>query len=138
MMQVQIDGAGMLDLPVSHKRRLSLRVCGENVAVFWGFGPDDCQIIHVGSGIYKVRAVGAGDKLIVATGNGRGVVWLDVPELRDAEVGWLGTPSLADLSPKPFGQISPEIQAVIDQMNRNAIAREQAMLRSLGRRGQAV
>lgn len=60
---------------------------------------------------------------------------LDIPGLRPLDAaGWLNEPSLTDLSPRPYGQISPEIQAVMDQMNRNAIVREQAMLRALQRR----
>lgn len=60
---------------------------------------------------------------------------LDIPALRPVETdAWAGLPSMTDLEPKPFGSVSPEVQAVIDQMNRNALVREQALLRALQQR----
>lgn len=57
-----------------------------------------------------------------------------IPELRAFGAGWRRTASFTDLEPKRPGAVSPEVQAVIDQMNRNAIIRETKLLAALDKR----
>lgn len=124
-------GAQRLDLASAEPRRLRLQVVSAGVSILCGESEDDAALIYSGSGRAVVRASVSGSRLFILPYSKDGLVGLEVPELREAEAGWTHEPSLTDLEPKPFGAISPEIQAIMDRMNRNAIIREQALLRSL-------
>jgi len=131
---VTLRGSGRVDLPVTVARTLRLSVMSSGCAIFVGDSLETAEMIYSGSGAAKIKAAIKGGVLLVVAAEKNGFVQLDIPELRAPVVGWTDEPSLTDLAPRPFGAVSPEIKAVIDQMNRNAIIREQAMLRALGQR----
>lgn len=114
-------------LPASGKTWL--RLWGEG-QVFTGDG------VLVASGRFsgqKVR-LDVEDETLCFVPDAQCFMTADIPSLRQLEPGWIDDGSFTDLSPKPPGQIPYEIQVVINAMNRNAIVREQAMLRALGHR----
>lgn len=121
-----------IKLPRAERRKFRMNVTGP-CAIFGAGKYGNC--IYHGFGSAKVNTVIEGDAILVVPQKGA-TVTLFIPELRDLTVEWANSESYTDLSPKPFGTISPEIQAIIDKMNRNAIIREQAMLRALGNREQ--
>lgn len=124
-------GEQVLDLAAAEPRRLRFTVKSGGCSILCGHGKDDAVLVYSGAGEATVRAKVHGSRLFILPYSKDGFVSVEVPELREVEAGWLDEPSLTDLSPRPFGTVSPEIKAVIDQMNRNAIAREQMMLRAL-------
>lgn len=124
----------MVGLAQSGSRFLSFTVNSSGVAVLVGDTVEDAVIVYAGTGKAKVKALVDGGVLWVKPLGKEMICSIDIPEIRKDEAGWHNEPSLTDLAPRPFGAISPEIRAVIDQMNRNAIIREQAMLRALGSR----
>lgn len=131
MSKWQLQGRHVLDLAAVYRRMLRVNVQSAGVSILCGNDKDDADLIYSGSGSAVVRAMVAGSRLFILPYQENGIWQIEVPELRFVEPGWLREPSLADLNPPPFGQISPEIQAVMDRMNRNAILREQALLRAL-------
>lgn len=109
---------------------------GLYTATLWGSGvimDHNQDVLWIGGGAKKRFTFRAsGDYITIAPDN---VMVLDIPALRSLDHdGWINEPSLTDLSPKPFGMVSPEVQAVIDMMNKNAIIREQRMLKALQQR----
>lgn len=138
-MKLAFTGPQDIALPVATYRKVGFTILSGGCAVIAQTAEGDSELIYAGAGKAKVKVSSAAARLLIRPFQKDGAVALDVPELRDivGEAGWRNEPSLTDLSPKPFGMISPEIQAVMDAMNRNAIIREQAMLRALGRRGEA-
>lgn len=131
MSRFVMRGAQRLDLIAAHPRRLSIKVKSTGCSILCGNSEDDAAVIYTGSGVASVSAAVEGSRLFVLPYAKDGLVDIEVPELREAEAGWLNEPSYTDLSPPPFGAISPEIQAVIDRMNRNAVIREQQLVRAL-------
>jgi hypothetical protein len=127
-------GRQSLDLAATEPRRLSFKVRSAGCSILCGNNEDDAQLIYSGSGTAHVRVTVFGSLLFILPFSKDGLVAVEVPELRDEPVGWTNEASLTDLAPRPFGQISPEVQAAIDQMNRNAIVRELAMLKALRQR----
>lgn len=112
-------------------RNLSFQVQSTGCVVSLGSSKDTASVVYSGDGWAEVFTSTSATHLFA---EGAGIV-LMIPELREHTfAGWSNEPSLTDLEPRPLGAISPEIQAVMDRMNRNAIIREQAMLASLGRR----
>lgn len=134
MSRFVMRGAQVIDLIAAEPRKLSLRVKSSGCSILCGEDEFEASLIYSGVGAARVCGAVEGSRLFVLPYAKDGLVEIDVPELRQADAGWLNEPSLTDLEPRPFGSISPEIQAVIDRMNRNAIIREQALLRSLGAR----
>ena len=126
-----MKGQQELDLAAVEPRRLSFTVASGGCSILCGNGIDDAALIYSGAGRSRVTASVYGSRLFILPYSKDGLVSIEVPELREAEAGWTYEPSLTDLEPRPFGAISPEIQAVMDRMNRNAIVREQALLRAL-------
>lgn len=127
-----------VQLPVSEPRKLRFRVFSSGVSIMVGSSADDAVLIYSGMGYARVSEAVEGDQLFLVPWTSQGIARLDIPELRNVDpeaAGWTNEESLTDLSPRPYGMISPEIQAVMDRMNRNAIIREQALLRSLGQAG---
>lgn len=124
--------SGRVHLASADLRRLSFSVVSTGCAVYLsGESASDLQLVYAGEGQAVVRLTCEASALWVELSEGGSAV-IEVPELRTDIVGWTDEDSLTDLSPRPYGAISPEIKAVMDQMNRNAIIREQAMLRALG------
>lgn len=124
-------GEQQLDLAAAEPRKLRFTVTSGGCSILCGHGKDDAVLVYSGSGVATVRAKVYGSRLFILPYSKDGLVSVEVPELREDVVGWLDEPSLTDLEPKPFGAVSPEIQAIMDRMNRNAIIREQALLRAL-------
>ncbi len=129
-----LRGSSAITLPVTVARMLRFSVVSSGCSIYVGQSLEDCDLVYSGTGAATVKVPVRGNTLLVIADEQNAAVRLDVPETREEEAGWLNEPSLTDLNPRPFGTISPEIKAVMDQMNRNAIAREQALLRSLGNR----
>lgn len=126
-------GPRVIDLAGHWNRRLSLRVMSDGLMIIANQSDGDQVPIYCGAGSGRVKVSGPFVSLSVEPKSK--LPWvIQIPELRTDEVGWLNSESYTDLDPKPFGRISPEVQAIMDQMNRNAIIREQAMLRALGNR----
>lgn len=126
-----MKGEQELDLAAVEPRRLRFTVRSGGCSILCGESKADAMLIYSGSGEATVRASVFGSRLFILPYSKDGLVTIDVPELREAVAGWLYEPSLTDLEPKPFGAVSPEIQAIMERMNRNAIIREQALLRAL-------
>lgn len=124
----------MVPLASSEARFLALNVNSSGVIITVGDDAADAAVVYAGTGRAKVKVLVEGGTLWARPLGKDMVLDLEIPELRWDEGGWLDEPSLTDLQPRPFGGVSPEIKAVMDYMNRNAIIREQAMLRSLGNR----
>lgn len=124
-------GEQVLDLAAAEPRKLRFTVTSGGCSILCGNGKDDAALVYSGAGCATVRATVYGSRLFILPYSKDGLVSVEVPELREAEPGWTNEPSLTDLEPPPFGAISPEIQAVMERMNRNAIAREQMLLRAL-------
>ncbi|QXP08681.1 MAG: hypothetical protein [Arizlama microvirus] len=131
MSEITISEDGTVQLAAALRRKLSITVVsnGCTIADEWG------QLLYAGVGKAKIKVNTPTSALLVQVADG-GTATLSIPELRTSEPGWTFEPSMTDLEPKQMGAISPEIQAVMDHMNRNAIIREQAMLRALGKRQQ--
>lgn len=131
---VTLRGSGRVELPVSVARMLSFKVRSAGCQIFVGDSLETAELVYAGSGDASVKAAVSGGAMLIVASEKNAAVRLEIPELRASVVGWTDEPSLTDLSPRPFGAVSPEIRAVMDAMNRNAIIREQAMLRALGQR----
>lgn len=127
-----VRGAGRIDLAALGPRRIRLEVLTMGAMIVAGSSLETGDLIFAGEGRHTVKAAIEGGSLFVVPFDKNNPTVLDIPELRGFEAGWTDEPSLTDLSPRPLGAVSPEIQAVMDRMNRNAIIREQAMLRALG------
>lgn len=126
-----LDESTRIELAAYGPRKISFRIQTTGATVIAENG-DDRVILFAGAGKAKVSGFITGPSLFVSLSKGN-VAHLDIPELRENEAGWMDGPCFTDLNPKPRGTVSPEIQAIMDAMNRNAIIREQAMLRALGR-----
>lgn len=134
-MNVVISSSGTLELPGSGLRTIRFDVVSNGCMIF-GECYGDRKLLFAGENRKGVKGVIDGRFLEIYLSKKDGVAALALPELRNPVDGveWFGDESYTDLDPKPFGTISPEIQAVMDRMNRNAIIREQALLRALGQR----
>lgn len=133
-MRHMFQGPQDIELASDQLRKLRFTIMSDGCAVFL-VDAEGSELVYAGSGSGNVRVSTSATHMQVRPFRKEGVIRLDIPELRDLDsVNWLNEPGFTDLSPRPYGQISPEIQAVMDQMNRNAIVREQAMLRALQRR----
>lgn len=123
-----------VELASSERRRFSMMVETTGCTIIGKRDGADV-LLFAGVGVAQVRGVIEGNEITV-TMNNPGITVLDIPELRADFPEWIGGESYTDLEPRPITTIAPEIQAVIERMNRNAIIREQALLRSLGQRDQ--
>lgn len=128
-------GPKVIDLAGEHHRKVRFSIRSSGVVVYGVRADGDLELLYAGSGAAKVRAAGPFKALSIEP-SGKLPWQIEVPELRDTSATWTDDVSFTDMEPKPVGQLSPEVRAIMDQMNRNAIAREQAMLRALGRRPQ--
>lgn len=122
---------------VTEETEVGLPASGKTWIRLWGSGQVFTgQGMLVASGNFsgqKVR-LEVEDETLCFVPDAGNCLTFDIPSLRQSEPGWVDDGSFTDLSPKPPGQIPYEIQVVINAMNRNAIIREQAMLRALGQR----
>jgi len=113
----------MLGLATADSRSLVLKVNSTGCVILVGHDPETAEVVYAGSGKAKVKACVEGATLWVKPLGKELVCDIEVPELRHETAGWCNEPSLTDLEPRPYGTISPEIKAILDQMNRNAIIR---------------
>lgn len=88
--------------------------------VFSGHGDFEVDIGIVGEGVVQVE--------------GEGTTSIRIEGVKPRATGWRDGPSIADLEPKTFGTISPEVQAMFEQMQRNMLAREARLIEQLRKR----
>lgn len=135
---VSVCGPSEMALPDLGQRRVTVEVITGGCNIFlssWN-GDGEVRRLLVWSGFGRGGfsfVAGSGQALSVSQGEGEHSS-LHIPELRSMEVAWRRTASFADMEPKRPGTISAEMQAVIDQMNRNAIRREAIMMQALKNR----
>lgn len=134
-MEATFTGQQILELASDKFRKLRLKIVSDGIAIMGENAEGYRHTIYVGGGKADIRVRTDANRLYLMPSNEMEFT-ISIPELRDNVAGWRNEPSLTDLTPKPVGTISPEIAAIMEQMNRNAIIREQKMLKALGQRQQ--
>lgn len=134
-----VIGSAQVDLSDAALRRVSVDLISEGAALFLlhamnGDGEFSRSLVWAGRGSASIGVAVEGPAQLFVSQPEHGATAFRIPELRSLDAPWLRSPSLAELDPpKPF-EVSPEIQAVVNKMNQNAIRREMLLLQALDAR----
>lgn len=89
-------------------------------------------LVFTGVGRFDVDCGVMGETVIEIDGDGS--TSIRVEGVKPREVGWTDGPSITDLEPKRFGDVSPEIAAMFQTMQVNMLAREARLLEEIKKR----
>lgn len=135
-----VVGGASITLPDAGLRRVQVDLIAERASLFLGFvvDPDEGEVGEVlvwsGTGRANLTLSVSGAAEVIVRQDDDAAMAIRIPELRDLSVEWRRTPSFADLEPPKPRTVSPEVQAVMDRMNQNAIRREMLLLQALENR----
>lgn len=133
-----IYGPSGVVLPDRGERRVVVDLVSQGASVFLSMLDKEGETVRLllwcGQGEASLQFVAADGMQLEVDQDADAVTSVRVPEFRDMSAPWVKSASFADLNPKPRLSVSPEVQAVIDQMNANAIRRETILLQALERR----
>nr|QJB21352.1 MAG: hypothetical protein [Microvirus sp.] len=135
-----VVGSSEVDLPKALLRRVEIDLISEGASIYLASGVDEetgevsRSLLWCGVGSARVVVAVEGEAKLVVEQQQFFSTAFRIPELRAVDAAWRRTASFADLDPpKPFA-VSPEIEAVVNRMNQNAIRREMLLLQALDRR----
>lgn len=134
-----VRGSATLDLVDGPSRRVEIDLISEGAALFAYIprgedGELERLLLWCGRGTARVVLAVTGKVVLGLEQDAERVTSVRVPEARSLDVAWRNTPSFTDLDPpKPF-TVSPEMEAMIQRMNANAVRREMMLLQALDAR----
>lgn len=83
-------------------------------------------LVFTGVGRFDVDCGVVGETVVEIDGDG--TTSLRIEGVKPREVGWTDGPSITDLEPKRFGDMSPEVAAMFQTLQANMLAREARIL----------
>lgn len=130
-----VKGSEVLTIPDRGVWRVDIPVITEGASFVVNLGGESV-CIGSGRGAFMLCFGASGGGLLSIIGDKAGhLTSLRLPWVREAdEAGWHNGPSFTDPNPKEGPQVSREVQAMFETMQRNMLAREARLREELSRK----